>query len=108
MKMKDQIEVLSLRNQDLRQYKEIADSQNQQLESLSKSVENLNGVNRHIGNEWSKTIEKMKQAREEMDTVVDMMNELFEENKKLKEELNQAALVKNQNAFCKKKSTRNK
>ena len=87
--MTKQIDMLIIQNRNLYEYKDLADQQTQQLESLANSIENLNRINRHIGNEWSKTIQKMKLAREEMDSVVKMMGKLFEENQMLKNEINQ-------------------
>ena len=87
-KMTKQIDMLIIQNRNLYEYKDLADQQTQQLESLANSIENLNRINRHIGNEWSKTIQKMKLAREEMDSVVKMMGKLFEENQMLKNEIN--------------------
>ena len=86
-KLVRRLRFLESENLTLKEYKDLAHSQTQQIEDLSKSIENLNAVNDKINQEWRKTISKMKQAREEMDLIVDLMGKMHEENTQLKRKL---------------------
>ena len=68
-------------------YKILADNQTKQLDSLSRSIAAMNLINKKTSQEWSKTIKRMKQARDEVESMVTLMMKIKDENTKLKQEV---------------------
>ena len=85
--LQNEIHELRLENNYLKQFQNLAQEQTSQLETLSKSVAVFHKTNTKTSQEWKKTIKRMKQAREELELLLDMMNKLKKENEALKKEI---------------------
>ena len=85
--LRTEVQELKAENRYLREFQKLAQDQTGQLEALSASVVTFNKINRKTSQEWTKTIKKMKEAKEELESVFLFMRELQNENKKLKAEI---------------------
>ena len=81
-------ELRILRNQAemLKEYQKLAGDQYFQLQRLTKSVTELNMLNAQTAEKSNLTVTKMKEARRELNLVMDLMKDLYTENASLKKQ----------------------
>ena len=85
--MQKRIRQLENENQELYEYKSLADAQTEQLDSLSRSIASMNLVNKRTSQEWSKTVRRMTQARIELEAMAELMGRIQKENTELKQKI---------------------